>query len=63
MIELNSSVIEGVDYDETAQRLTVYFRGGRAYDHPGVPVAVFLGLLTAVSAGRFYNAQIRGRYR
>jgi len=63
MITLNSSVIAGVSYSEWSRSLVVYFRSGRAYTHLGVPVEVYRGLIEAESAGRFYNAYIRGRYR
>jgi len=42
--------------------LTVVFHNGRAYDHPGVPYAMFEALLLAESKGVFYNQHIRGRY-
>lgn len=43
--------------------LRVLFHNGRAYDHPGVPYVIYLGLLLAPSTGAYYNAYIRGRYR
>jgi hypothetical protein len=58
---VNSSAIRAVGFD--GYTLTVEFRTGRTYDHPGVPVWVFLGLMAASSKGAYYNAYIRGRYR
>lgn len=58
---VNSSAIRAVGY--FGGILTVEFTNGRTYDHPGVPVWVFLGLMAASSKGAFYNRYIRGRYR
>ena len=61
MIAVNSSAIRAVGYD--GYTLTVEFRSGRIYDHPGVPYAVFAGLMQAGSKGGYYNTHIRGRYK
>ena len=60
MISVSSSAIAAVGFDGGV--LTVVFHSGRVYDHPGVPYAVFAGLMNASSKGAYYNAQIRGRY-
>jgi hypothetical protein len=61
LIPVNSSAIRAVGYD--GYTLTVEFHSGRIYDHPGVPEAVFRGLMNASSMGAYYNQRIRGRYR
>ena len=61
MILVNSTAIRAVGYD--GYTLTVEFHSGRTYDHPGVPEAVFHGLINASSIGWYYNRYIRGRYR
>ena len=61
LIEVNSSAIGAVGYDDYT--LTVEFHSGHIYDHPGVPEAVFHGLMNASSMGAYYNQHIRGRYR
>ena len=61
LIRVNSSAISAVGYDGTT--LTVEFRNGRIYDHPGVPYEVYAGLMAASSKGAYYNRYIRGRYR
>lgn len=60
LIPVNSTAIRAVGY--FGGMLTVEFHNGRTYDHPGVPLWVFLGLMAASSKGRYYNAYIRGRY-
>ena len=61
MIEVDSSAIRAVGYD--GYTLTIKFRSGRVYDHPGVPPSVYAGLMSASSMGRYYSYNIRGRYR
>ena len=61
LIPVGSSAIAAVGYD--GYTLTVEFRNGRIYDHPGVPHEVFEGLMQASSKGAYYNQHIRGRYK
>lgn len=62
LIPVNSSSIRAVGHD--GHNLGVLFHtSDTLYVHPGVPYAVFLGLLRAGSKGAYYNAHIRGRYR
>jgi hypothetical protein len=49
-------------YDEGARRLDVLFVSGLRYSYADVPEQVVEGLRTAVSKGRFFNANIRDRY-
>jgi hypothetical protein len=61
LIAVDSSAIAAVGYD--GYTLTVEFRTGRTYDHPGVPYSVYRELMNASSMGAYYNRYIRGRYR
>lgn len=59
----NSSAIKRAEYDPATQRLTIWFPEGHSYDYCGVPRAIWDGLLTSGSKGRYFNAQIADRYR
>lgn len=48
--------------DSPEGRLTVWFKSGRSYTYDGVPEDVYLGLINAESAGRYFNNVIRGVY-
>jgi hypothetical protein len=61
MILVGSSAIRAVGYD--GYTLTIQFRNGRVYDHPGVPERVYRELMRASSKGAFYSRFVRGRYR
>lgn len=63
MHTLNSSAIRGVDYDESTQNMTIYFRSSGGYTFYGVPWEVYTGLINSGSPGSYYNYHIRGRYR
>lgn len=60
MPTLSSSAISYVDYENGY--LTVHFRDGSRYIYKNVPLAVYEGLLSAGSAGAYFNAEIRDRY-
>ena len=52
-----------LDYDRASRQLTVGFRDRTSYEHNGVPEQIFELLLSAPSQGRYYNQEIRNRYR
>ena len=54
-IPLDSSAIEAVTYEETKRTLLVEFRDGDSYLYSGVPKTIYRALLTAESAGGFWN--------
>lgn len=60
---LSSSLISRILYDDEGATLKVCFRHGPAYLYHDVPRAEFEALKAASSAGRHYNACIKGRYR
>ncbi|HEX4159158.1 MAG TPA: KTSC domain-containing protein [Rhizomicrobium sp.] len=63
MPRLDSSAVEFVRYDDRQRQLIVGFRGrNRPYCYEGVPPRVYRELITAESAGRYFNAHIRDRY-
>ena len=62
MVNLNSSSIRAVDYDPTSRRLYIWFPDNGPYTFYHVPPPIFHGLISAGSAGRYYNQYIRGKY-
>ena len=62
----NSSVVREAQYCTRGGRANGYLivnLNGRLYIHAGVPVDVWSAFKSAESSGRFYNSNIRGRYR
>jgi len=63
---LSSTAILSVtcDLDETGpQSIDVTFVNGQTYTHAGVPLTVVQGLVDAPSAGRYYAANLKGKYK
>ena len=60
MPALNSSCLSWVEYDSGTMHLR--FRNGRSYTLCGVPVQHYHGLLSASSAGWYFNTYLKGRY-
>lgn len=52
-----------VDYNETTQELLITFSGNRTYTFYDVPQDVYLNFLNAPSKGKFFNTEIKDRYR
>lgn len=61
-VGLTSSNLKSAAYDPDTQTLRVTFVTGSVYEYSSVPRAVYDGLLTAPSAGRFFNNNIKGTY-
>ena len=56
-------MIAGLDYNPANHTLEVEFRTGRVYQYFSVPKAEYEALLNAPSLGRYFNREIRNRYR
>jgi hypothetical protein len=52
-----------VHYDEVAAELHVVFNSGKAYVYYGVPRRVYDALMSAPSAGAYFNKHIRDDFR
>lgn len=60
---LNSSLIERIVFDDDAGTLAISFRQSGKYIYHGVPRAIYDALGKAQSAGRYFNACVKGRFR
>lgn len=61
-VNLSSTSIRRVKYNQGTQLLTVEFNNGGVYSHPKVPQSVFIDLIQSKSVGNFYNKRIKGIY-
>ena len=59
---LTSSLLSEASYDDEQKTLTLVFQNGRSYDYENVPPELVAELKQTISPGRFWNAQIKGRY-
>jgi lysyl-tRNA synthetase class 2 len=60
---VDSTAVRAIDYDPQGQALQVTFVSGERYRYRGVTAQVHQAFLDAESKGRFFQAQIRDRYR
>ena len=69
MAKILSSALEEADYEsgwnilDGVGNLVIDFDHGASYRYYGVPRSVYNGLLRAPSKGKYFNANIRNRYR
>ena len=61
-MQVQSTAIDAIDYDEARATLMVRIQSGEAYVYVGVPGEVHRSFLDADSKGRFFQAEIRDRY-
>jgi lysyl-tRNA synthetase class 2 len=62
-VKLTSSVLDMADYDPLAKRLDLTFKSQKTYSYAEVPLEVYQALVLAESAGKYYGANIRGKYQ
>ena len=61
-MEVDSTAIHEIDYDEDRAKLLVRFASGERYVYVGVPGEVHRSFVGADSKGRFFQAEIRDKY-
>lgn len=61
-INVDSTAIRSLAYHLTTGAMAVTFTDGSVYPYPPVSVVNFLRFINAPSKGRFYNAQVRGKW-
>lgn len=57
---VDSTAIASIEY---TQILDIKFRSGASYRYHGVPDAVYLDFVNSDSKGKFFQENIRNRYR
>jgi KTSC domain len=60
---VESTTLAIIAYDEAQALLRLEFRSRAVYLYFDVPCGVHEGLLRAASRGRYFNTEIRGRFR
>jgi len=58
LIQVESSMIYAVGYDEESQTMEVVFNSGGVYRYFDVPKDIYEGLLAAESKGRYMRAHV-----
>ena len=60
---VESRALNAVGYSKRLKALEVEFKRGGTYRYLDVPWSVYRDLLAAESKARFYNQQVRGKYK
>ena len=61
-MDVESTAIQAIDYDEARAKLFVHFVSGERYLYVGVPGEVHRSFVDADSKGQFFAFEIRDRY-
>lgn len=62
MIQVVSSNVDSIGYDEKLQILYIRFLNGSTYIYKGVPIIEFEGLKNASSVGSYLHRNIKNLY-
>ena len=60
-VQVDSSAMKEVGYDEASQTMEIQFPNGYVYEYTVAP-ELYRGLLNAPSQGKYYAAFIKGRH-
>ena len=63
MVSVSSNRLEAVGYDERLKLLQIQFFDGSMYEYYDVPKNIYIGLVTASSAGEYFHEYVKGVYR
>lgn len=63
LTDVSSSTFSAAGYDASRQILALKFKTGRIRHYAGVPLDVALGFSSAISKGKYFNSEIRGKYQ
>lgn len=58
-VNVSSSNVAAVGYDEETSTLGVKFLNGSEYHYSGVPKSVYEGLLSAASVGGYFDQNVK----
>jgi hypothetical protein len=61
-IDVDSTAIRSLSYHIATGAMAVTFTDGSVYPYPPVSMVNFLRFVNASSKGRFYNAEVRGKW-
>ena len=61
--QVDSSAIASIGYSKRLHALEIEFVNGAVYRYRDVPIALYRKLVAVESKARFYDQNIRGRYR
>ena len=61
-VDLNSTSLHAVTYQDQCAVLELEFRSGAVYRYFGIPPQTFEELLRAESKGGYFNSRIRNRF-
>ncbi len=62
-VSVTSRTIAKVRYEDKASTLEIQFQSGLVYRYFNVPRSVYDGLLQADSKGKYFNAEIKNKYK
>ena len=62
MINMPSSVVAEMIYDDETEILRIIFVSGMTYDYKKVPLEVYEAMKASGSKGTFFNQNIKGKY-
>jgi len=58
-----SSHIQGYDYDEQSQTLTIQFTNGAVYNYGGVSPNTYYAFSQSSSPGQYFHSKIKGQFQ
>lgn len=61
-VQLDSTLLVSADYNNSNNKLVIEFKDGKKYEYSSVPEDVYNGLISTMSAGRYFIRNIKNNY-
>ena len=61
-IDVSSSNIRAVGYDEANSSMHVKFNSGSLYEYRNIPYYIYEGMLSATSVGRYFHSHVKNSF-
>lgn len=62
MVQVVSSAIEAIGYNEETRLMLIKFKQGETYNYCGVPKKIYSDFLSASSKGQYYAENIKDKF-
>jgi hypothetical protein len=62
VMNVSSSAIANITYDEQTRNMSVVFKDGRSYAYSMVPSATHRAFMVSQSKGKYFNSYIRKKF-
>lgn len=62
-VQVQSSTIKSLSYDESKEQMQILFKGGERYLYEEFPIELWNQFINSESKGRYFNSRIKNDFQ